>query len=138
MRPGVKPGMQRAMLWAGWAVVFGGPAAAACPPSAADGNLLAAGPVQVAWRAEPVKISTGQPFVLQLQLCPAQAVLLRVDATMPEHRHGMNYRPSLHPLGGGRWRVDGLLWHMAGRWELRLDVQHGGSTHTLRQDVVLR
>jgi hypothetical protein len=114
------------------------PAFAACPPAAADGATLQAGPVQLAWRAEPLKISAGQPFSLQLQLCPASAVLTRVDATMPEHRHGMNYKLSLHKLGEGRWRVDGLLWHMAGRWELRFDVQHDGSTHTLRQDVVLR
>lgn len=126
-------------LWMSWALITAAPsAAAACPPTAADGTALQAGPVQLAWRAEPVKISTGQPFSLLLQLCPAQAVLTRVDATMPEHRHGMNYKPSLQDLGGGRWRVDGLLWHMAGRWELRFDVQLEGGTHTVRQDVVLR
>lgn len=123
-------------MWALWLTV---PAAlAACPPTEADGAPLQAGPVQLAWRAQPGPVDTGQPFALHVQLCPAQAVLTRVDASMPEHRHGMNYRPSLHPLGGGRWRVDGLLWHMAGRWELRFDVQHGGSTRTARQDLVLR
>jgi hypothetical protein len=122
-----------------WAAIAAAPVAfAACPPTATDGTLLQAGPVQLAWRAEPVKISTGQPFSLQLQLCPASAVPTRVDATMPEHRHGMNYKPSLQDLGGGRWRVDGLLWHMAGRWELRFDVQLESGMHTLRQDVVLR
>lgn len=122
-----------------WVAVSAAPAAfAACPTAAADGSALQAGPVQLGWRAEPMKIRTGQPFALQLQLCPASAVLTRVDATMPEHRHGMNYKPSLHKLGDGRWRVDGLLWHMAGRWELRFDVQYDGATHTLRQDVVLR
>ena len=94
--------------------------------------------MQLAWHADPSAIRTGQPFILQLQVCPASAVLARVDATMPAHRHGMNYQPSLQDLGGGRWRVAGLLWHMAGRWELRFDVQHDGRTHTLRQDVVLR
>lgn len=129
---------QRPARWAFWMVIAAAPAAfAACPPAAADGTSLQTGPVQLAWRAEPLKLSTGQPFSLQLQLCPASAVLTRVDATMPEHRHGMNYKPSLQDLGAGRWRVDGLLWHMAGRWELRFDVQQDGSTHTLRQDVVL-
>jgi len=70
-------------------------------------------------------------------LCPAAARLLRVDATMPEHRHGMNYRPSVQALGDGVWRVEGLLWHMAGRWELRLDVDAAGAVHTLRQSVTL-
>jgi len=93
--------------------------------------------VQLAWRAEPAAIVVGQPFELWVTLCPATAPLQRVDATMPEHRHGMNYRPSLQDLGGGRWRAQGLLWHMAGRWELRLDVAAAGATHTLRQVVEL-
>ena len=131
--------MRRAARWVLWCALPAAPAAfAACPPAAADGAPLRAGAVQLAWRAEPVKISIGQPFALRLQLCPAEAALTRIDATMPEHRHGMNYQPSLQNLGGGRWRVEGMLWHMAGRWELRFDVQHGGSTHTLRQDMVLR
>ena len=80
----------------------------------------------------------GQPFSLQIRLCPAAARLARVDATMPEHRHGMNYKPSLKALGDGRWQVEGLLWHMAGRWELRWDVQLEGTTEVLRSSVVLR
>lgn len=112
-------------------------AAAACSLPADAGAPLREGPVQLAWRADPPP-AVGRGFVLHVVLCPADARLVRVDATMPDHRHGMNYRPSLHALGEGRWRADGLLWHMAGRWELRFDVETGGSRHTLRQDVPLR
>jgi hypothetical protein len=116
-------------------------AAAACPPGDADGSLLQATGVQLAWRAQPAP-RVGQPFVMTVQLCPASAQLLKVDATMPEHRHGMNYRPTLHPLGDGRWRVDGLLWHMAGRWELRWDVRAGAApdapVQVLRASVQLQ
>ena len=121
-----------------WLLVCAAPAWAACPPPPEAGQRLDSGPVQAAWRAEPGPIALSRPFVLLVTLCPADARLLRVDATMPEHRHGMNYRPSLHDLGGGAWRVDGLLWHMAGRWELRLDVEVAGATHTLRQSVTLK
>ena len=103
-------------------------ARASCPP---------AGPVQVHWRSEPARIGVGQPFRLVLDLCPARARLLALDATMPEHRHGMNYRPTLMALGGGRWRADGLLWHMSGRWELRFDVILDDQPQTLRQAVML-
>jgi hypothetical protein len=57
---------------------------------------------------------------------------------MPEHRHGMNYRARLGPEGPGRWRVDGLVWHMPGRWELLLVVRLDGQEQRLVQSVVLR
>ena len=112
--------------------------AAACPLTAVDGAELSTGPVRLAWRTQPAKLKAGEPFAVLLRLCPADAVLLAVDATMPEHRHGMNYRPSLQTWGDGRWRAEGLLWHMSGRWELRFDVQHAGTMLSLRQDVQLR
>lgn len=128
--------MRRCCIAVGACAVVGA-ALAACPPEPADGVPVAAGPVTLAWRAEPPPIVQGRPFALVLTLCPPQAELTAVDATMPEHRHGMNYRPGLRPLGGGRWRAEGLLWHMSGRWELRFDLRHAGSLHTLRQDLVL-
>ena len=112
-------------------------AQAACPPPPAGAQVIGAGPLQAVWRAEPDPIVVGRPFALLLTLCPAEAVLQRVDASMPEHRHGMNYRPSLKALGEGRWRAEGLLWHMSGRWELQLDVQLQGIEHRLRQSVEL-
>ena len=114
------------------------PARAACPPPPEAGERLDDGPVQLAWRAEGGTIAVGQPFALRVTLCPQDARLLRVDATMPEHRHGMNYRPSLQALGDGQWRAEGLLWHMAGRWELRLDVEAAGATQSLRRSLTLK
>lgn len=107
---------------------------AACPlPSTA----LHRGAVQVAWTADTPPITVGRHFTIQVRLCPADAVLARVDATMPAHRHGMNYRPSIKAMGAGLWQVEGLMFHMPGAWELRLDVQAGGRTETLRDAVTL-
>lgn len=108
--------------------------ASACP---IDGAKLAAGGVQAAWQVVGAPIAVGRHFALDLRVCPADAVLERVDAVMPEHRHGMNYRPSVKALGDGRWRAEGLMFHMAGRWELRLDVAQGGRTERLREAIVL-
>jgi hypothetical protein len=113
-------------------------AAAACPPQAADGALLSAPGVQAAWRvADAAGIAVSEHFVLLVRLCPATAELQAVDATMPAHRHGMNYRPTLQALGGGRWRVEGLLLHMPGTWELRLDTRLDGRTQALRTTIEL-
>jgi hypothetical protein len=108
--------------------------AAACPLPA---PALQQGGVQAAWKVDGAPIAVGRHFAIDVRLCPADAALLRVDATMPEHRHGMNYRPSVLALGDGRWRAEGLMFHMAGRWELRLDVQAAGRTERLLDPITL-
>jgi hypothetical protein len=119
----------------GWAAC---PAWAACPPAAADGKLLGAAPVQLAWRIDGPPVANGRHFALLIQVCPAEARLTKVDAGMPEHRHGMNYRPSLQALGDGRWRADGLMFHMLGRWELVFEAEAGGRRERLVDEVVLK
>jgi hypothetical protein len=107
--------------------------AAACPlPS----PMLQAGSLQAEWKADSdAPVGVGQHFVLNVRLCPADAVLLRVNAVMPEHGHGMNYRPSVTRLPDGHWRVEGLLFQMPGSWELRLDVRMADRTERLRQTI---
>jgi hypothetical protein len=125
-------------LWALVACLCQGAAHAACPLPADAVDVLQAPDIQLQWRAEPAPVQVGRPFALRVTLCPAGAVLKRVDASMPEHRHGMNYKPSVRSLGDGLWQVEGMLWHMGGRWELRLDAEYRGRTQELRQSVQLR
>jgi hypothetical protein len=109
-------------------------APAACPlPTTA----LQQGPVQLLWQAVPGPSQTGKLLALDVQLCPADATLLKVDATMPEHQHGMNYRPSINRLPNGHWRVEGVMFHMPGRWQLQFDVQAAGQPHSLRETLTL-
>jgi len=69
-------------------------------------------------------------------VCPAPDSV-RVDATMPEHRHGMNYRPTVTATGEGRYKAEGLMFHMAGRWELMFEVRSGGKTERIVQSIRL-
>jgi hypothetical protein len=108
--------------------------AAACPLSPPP---MQAGGVQAAWKVDGAPIAVGRHFAIEVKVCPAVAVLTRADATMPEHRHGMNYRPSVKPLGDGRWRVEGLMFHMPGRWELQLDVRAADRTERLLDTITL-
>lgn len=89
------------------------------------------------WTTEPSPIQVGEPFTMLLTLCPAAAQVVRVDASMPEHRHGMNYEPTFTALGEGLWRVEGMVWHMAGRWELRVDARLGETPQRLTQSITL-
>ncbi|WP_418317056.1 hypothetical protein [Piscinibacter sakaiensis] len=115
-----------------------GLSAAPCPPPDPLATVVEADQTRIAWRVESAPIAVAQPFVLLIDVCPAESVLRRIDATMPEHRHGMNYRPLLQPLGNGRWRVEGLMWHMPGRWEMVFDLRAGGRDVQLRDSVLLR
>ena len=126
-----------ALRW-GWPVLVvllgAGAAAADCPPPAPGEQTLQQGAVQLRWRAEPAVIRVGEPFVLHVGSCPAGLQLVKVDAVMPEHRHGMNYRPTVRPVGDpreGRWRADGLLLHMPGRWRLLFDLSADGRLERL-------
>jgi hypothetical protein len=115
-------------------------ALAAAPALACE---LPGGPVEklqsaahtLLYRAAPAP-AVGEHFALEIAVCPAPE-RLSVDAWMPAHRHGMNYRPSITALGGGRYRAQGLLFHMPGRWEYQFEVHHGGTTERLGHAVTL-
>ena len=95
----------------------------------------------MAFRPDPLRIEVGEPFALVLNACTKAgdpAELLAVDASMPEHRHFMNYRPSIVANGDGRFRAEGLLFHMPGRWEITFDVRSGEECERLTHDIILK
>ena len=61
---------------------------------------------------------------------------VKVDASMPEHRHGMMTAPIHKALGEGRYLTEGMKLHMPGSWELRVDAKgESGEDHIkLRYD----
>jgi hypothetical protein len=73
----------------------------------------------------PAPIPLNQPFALDIRLCDGRMAefpqLTAVDARMPAHRHGMNYKPTLTKLDWGHYRAEGLLLHMPGDWEFTFD-----------------
>jgi hypothetical protein len=116
--------------------------AAACESSGGitppQGRVESSG-IVVVFRTQPPVLELGRHFTIEALVCtddPAP-VLTRVDADMPEHRHGMNYRPTLRSLGAGRYLAEGLLFHMPGRWRLLFDVERGGGRTRLTTDVLL-
>jgi len=84
----------------------------------------------------PAKIAVGEPFALELAVCPKKGAVamerVRLDAHMPEHRHGMNYRTKVVRLGVGRFHSEGWLFHMPGRWEFRFDLGSERLTHSIQ------
>ena len=58
--------------------------------------------VRVAFVARPTPVPVGRHFELQFAVCSGAQLRrdarVQVDADMPAHRHGMNYRAAVSPL----------------------------------------
>ena len=96
----------------------------------------------VAFRTQPARIAVGKHFSVEFETCakgdaPASTGVA-VDAFMPEHGHGMNYRAVVKPAATiARYRADGLMFHMPGRWDFYFDVRSAGGTERATRSIVL-
>ncbi len=84
-------------------------------------------------------VPLSQPFSLQVTVCDqAQINGLRVDAIMPAHQHGMNYTTDVTRMGDRAFAVDGMVFHMPGMWQLRVDVDYPDKSVRYTHDVTLK
>jgi hypothetical protein len=117
-----------------WACTPDLPAGQSAKPQTIEGKQYA-----LAYRTQPEKIVIGQHFVVELALCAKDGAAMpesvRVDAHMPEHRHGMNYKTKVTASGAGKYRAEGLMFHMPGRWEYIFEVRAGGNTGTAPERI---
>ena len=127
------------------AITFGAFAsgALACTPGLEGGRTIEGARHVLAYRTDPARVAVGKPFALDLVVCSRDAreaiSELRVDAHMPAHRHGMNYQASVKPLPvAGRYRAEGLMFHMPGHWEFLFDIADASGRERLKQDHLLK
>lgn len=96
------------------------------------------GGYEVRARARPAPLPLNEPFDLEIEVHGGdENVSLAADAAMPEHGHGMNVTPRVRSLGGGRFAVSGMLFHMPGYWEVYIDLTRGGVTERAQYSVTL-
>jgi len=116
----------------------------ACKPElpGAKGETVESPKYALVFRTQPEKIEIGQHFSMELALCAKDGAAapdgIRLDAYMPEHRHGMNYKTTVSSAGAGRYRAEGFMFHMPGRWEYTFEIRAGGATDRLTKSVVLQ
>jgi hypothetical protein len=137
------------MIRAAGAAVFAamlatGPVAAQVPacPGADKGFSRAVSPdAEIAYRWQPEKLRVGQFFEIEVIACRAPGTSpvgrIEVDALMPAHNHGMNYRPAAAPVGPGHFRFTGLMFHMPGTWRLTFELIQGDTRTQLAKDIEL-
>ena len=91
-----------------------GTAYACVPDLPGGGRQIESARYTLMYRALPEKIPLGGHFSVELAVCANAGAPLpesvSVDAWMPDHRHGMNYRPSVRRDAGGRYHADGLYF----------------------------
>lgn len=109
-----------------FAAAFFAAAAQAAACELPGGRTIDSPRFALSYRTQPARVPVGEHFVLEIAVCAkgnaAPPGAVAVDAWMPEHRHGMNYKAGVSALGGGRFRAEGLMFHMPGRWELLFDL----------------
>ena len=103
-----------------------------------------AGSYVVRFRPTPEPMPDNEVFALDVWVfdpawpdAPLEDVELSVDAGMPQHGHGMNVVPTVARQDGGRFRVDGMLFHMTGEWQVYFDVTRGPVTERAQYPVML-
>ena len=94
-------------------------------------GLTDGGTYYVYWDAIPNEIPFNEPFQLSVMVHDGddrtQMYMdreLYVNATMPTHGHGMETTTEVTQTGG-LYIVEGMLFHMAGEWELTFAVSDG-------------
>ncbi|MGL4635391.1 MAG: hypothetical protein ACRCWF_05370 [Beijerinckiaceae bacterium] len=122
-----------------------GAAQASCLPADSGTHMKSADPARfaAAVRFNPAPIKVGAPFVVNLMLCSAESAKVErivIDARMPAHRHGMNYKPEILAKGEGSYEARGFLFHMPGKWEVTLAVTEAGNSkpHQLALELDVR
>jgi hypothetical protein len=106
--------------------------------AAADGLPVGQGlhfSVHVEGAPSPLPLNTMHSWVLVLVDSagrPLRDVQIQVDGGMPEHDHGLPTAPRVtRELSPGRYLLEGLRFHMNGRWQLLLDITAAGERETV-------
>lgn len=93
----------------------------ACADIPVNARIIEGSHFRVIALSDPAPIPLNMPFAMDIRICDARMAevprLTLVDAQMPAHRHGMNYKPKVTKKDWGVYRAEGLLLHMPGEWE---------------------
>jgi len=99
------------------------------------------GTYEICWRAPDGPIPRNQDFTIEAWVlrdgAPLREGILTVTAWMPDHGHGMLRRPSSQRQPDGSFRIEGLLLHMRGHWEVFFEVLEGTLSETADYELDL-
>ena len=84
---------------------------------------------------DPITINKMHEWVLDIKNPDGSLVTdaeIIIDGGMPAHNHGLPTNPKVtQNLGQGKYRVEGVRFHMSGYWEMRVSVKANGKEDTV-------
>lgn len=82
------------------------------------------------------EIGVRSKVTMKISLCdmPKNAEILKVDAIMPLHRHGMNYEPKIEKINDNQFIAQPYVFHMPGTWQLQTRVSINGEILEFKGD----
>ncbi len=96
------------------------------------------GTFHVMYGTDPDPVMESEEFAVTFQVFAAgdmstllTDVTVDADGFMPEHEHGMNVTPAATMNQDGSWTLSPFLFHMAGHWEIRVDVAQGDTSDSV-------
>jgi hypothetical protein len=88
-------------------------------------------------------IAVGKQFNVAFEVCPINGKPLpsgvKIDADMPAHKHGMNYKAKVSQNAQG-YLAEGLMFHMRGKWRVTFELEQKDSPTTairLSQEITI-
>ena len=83
----------------------------------------------------PIEVNRIHQWLLHIENAAGDPVIgahIEVTGGMPLHNHGLPTRPRVtEELGDGDYRLDGIRFHMAGDWEITINIDVDGKTDTV-------
>jgi hypothetical protein len=93
----------------------------------------------MALMADPADIMIGNMFGADILACRSDGSFfdgeIALSAIMPAHGHGMNTAAEVTRIAPGRFRAEGLMFHMPGLWRFQVQYSDQESDGTLEADV---
>ncbi len=99
--------------------------------------------IQISYQSalQPIAINKMHHWVIEIKTLDGLAIEdanVQVTGGMPAHNHGLPTSPRVtEHLGEGRYRVDGMRFHMNGQWEIRISVKRDGLDELVTIPLVL-
>ncbi len=134
-----RPHLNQALVVAALPILAGSGLAWADCEATAGARRVEGRDVVLAFKTRPAKIKVGELFAVDVTVCPKKGTVkgVAVDASMPEHKHGMNYKPTVKKNATEGFTATGMMFHMPGRWQFAFEVDSTAGRERLLDTVAV-